>query len=242
MIGNEVFRKYNVRPTIQVGVYFFALFSYLNILLPNLLRDLGADIFLASGVLALFVVILFIYMLSLHTFRVEKGKGRLLLCVATIFLFMNFLYFSNFIPPIPLSIREAGVYHEIERVNGNYYALTEKSGSYLEYILLRKRRHIEEERESIYIFSAVHAPEDMRLDVQHEWQVFDENERSFITVAEIPFEVTGGREEGYSWFTYYNAYPGRWRVNIRTGEGQIIGREDFYVIKEEGVERIVKEI
>jgi len=242
MIGNEVFRKYNVRPTIQIGVYFFAIFSYLNILLPHLLKDLGAGIFIASGLIALFLVTLFIHILSIYTFRVDDKKRALSFCIGGIFCLMNFLYFFNFIPPIPLSMREIGVYHDIERVDSGYRVVTEKDDPLWRSLLFYERRHIPSETQIIYVFSAVYAPEEMELEVAHEWQRFNEQKRKFETIAEIPFTVRGGNDEGYNWFTYYNAYPGRWRVNVRTREGHIIERRDFYVIREQEVPRIIKEI
>ncbi len=242
MIGNEIFRKYNVRPTIHLSVYFFAIFSYFNLLLPNILKNLSVFIFLGSGLFSLALIILFVNKLSLHTFQVAEKKQTILYLVGGIFFFMNFLYFFNLVPPIPLSLRQVGVYHEIERVNSDYQVVTEECGLWDSCFLSHERRHISSSRERIYVFSAIFAPGDMELEVVHEWERFNKKEKRWEKIADIPFRALGGRDEGHRWYTYYNAYPGRWRVNIKTAQGQTIGRKDFYIIQKAGVERIEEKI
>ncbi len=231
MVGNEIFRKYNTRPVIQISVFFFATFSFLNLLIPNLLKILGVGVFLGSGIIALLFVGYFIKYLSRYSSRVETKKKVLSYIIGGIFLGMNFLYIFNFIPPIPLSIREMGVYHDIKRVDGGYQVVTEECDAIDRCIFSHERRSIESSRQRIYVFSAVFAPRGMELEVVHNWQRFNMEERRWETIANIPFTVSGRDDLGYSWYTYYNAYPGRWRVDVRTKGGSIIERKDFYIIE-----------
>ncbi len=242
MIGNEIFRKYNVRPSIQISVYFFALFSYLNLLLPNLLNNLSTLIFLGSGLASLVIVFFFIRFLSRYSFQVDGKRKVLFLSIGNIFLAMNVFYFLNLIPPIPLSIQDIGVYHEINRVNSDYQVMTEDCGNRLECFLYHKKRHIPSSRQIIYLYSAVFAPTGMELKVSHQWQKFNDEEKKWETVANIPFTVVGGRDVGYRWYTYYNVSTGYWRVNVKTGRGQTIGRKNFYIFQEEGVPRTMERI
>ncbi len=242
MIGNEIFRKYNVRPAIQISVYFFALFSYLNLLLPNLLNNLSILIFLGSGLASLVVVFFFIKILSRHSFRVDEKRRVLFLSIGNIFLAMNVFYFLNLIPPIPLSIQEIGVYHEISRVNNDYQVVTEDCGSWIRCFLYHEKRHISSSRQIVYLYSAVFAPERMELKVSHQWQRFDDEKKRWETAANIPFTVVGGRDIGYRWYTYYNVSPGYWRVNVKTERGQTIGRKNFYIFQEKGVPRKTERI
>jgi len=242
MIGNEVFRKYNIRPAIQISIYFFALFSYLNLLLPNLMRDLGPHIFLGSGFVSLIFIFLFLSVLSFHTHTVREKKKIITVTTASIFLLMNFFYFMNLIPPIPLSVQDAGVYYEIERVNNRYRVLKEECYAWDNCFFTHERRHIKNEREVIYLYSAVFAPEEMTLNVVHQWQRYSKEDNSWQTMGTVPFSVKGGRDTGYRWFTYYNVFPGYWRVNIKTETGQTIGRKNFHVIYEKGVPREEKMI
>jgi hypothetical protein len=63
--------------------------------------------------------------------------------------------------------------------------------------------------------------------VSHYW--FHDGER----VDEIPLKVTGGRREGYRTWSHKSHFPGdpvgHWRVEVRTGNDQIIGVLRFEV-------------
>jgi hypothetical protein len=242
MIGNEVFRKYNVRPVIQISVYFFAVFSYLSLIFPYLFNNISAFIFIASGLSSVFFIAIFIKALSSYVYLVKAKIKTITVTVGLVFLFMNFLYFANLIPPIPLSIKQIGVYHSIQRSDGGYEVETEDCKRLDRCFFTNEQRHIDSERGVLYLYSAVHAPEGMELAVVNEWQKYSDDDNKWKTVAEIPFNIKGGREGGYRWYSFYNTTPGYWRVNVKTERGQVIGRKKFHVIFQEGVEREVKEI
>ena len=150
MIGNEIFRKYNTRPIIQISVYFFALFSYLNLLLPNLLNNLSTVIFLVSGTASVAIAFFFVYSLSSHAPQVREKRKLIVLSIGNIFLAMNVFYFLNLIPPIPLSIQEVGVYHEIGRVDNTYEVVAEDCGNVLQCFLYHEKRHTPYEKQVLY--------------------------------------------------------------------------------------------
>ncbi len=234
MIGNEIFRKYNIRPSIQISVYFFAIFSYLNLLLPNILKNLSTTLFLGSGILSVIYIIFFTIILSKHTLQVKAKKKIIITSVLLIFFSMNIFYFLNLIPPIPLSIKDIGAYHDIRRQNNNYLVKTEDCGNFFSCFFYHDKRHIISDRQKIYLYSAIFAPSEMNLKVIHEWQKYNYNNKRWETQTTIPFNVYGGRDIGYRWYTFYTVSPGYWRVNVKTEKGQTIGRKNFYVIKGKG--------
>ena len=242
MIGNEVFRRYNTRPVIQVSVYFFALFSYTNLVFPHLLRDLSVFIFLGSGLVSLAIIFSFLSFLSLRIPRVGEKRKATTGWICFIFLSMNFLYFTNLIPPIPLSIENVGVYHQIERVDDRYRVTTGEQGFLEGSLIYHERRYISREREPLYLFSPIFAPEGMEMEIIHEWQKYDRENGRWETKGNISFTAEGGRDRGFRWYTYYNVSPGYWRVNIKTEREQTIGRKNFYVIRKAGVEKIEKRV
>ena len=240
LIGNEIARRYDVGPVVQMGAYFFALFAYFNLALPYIFTRLDLLMFLISGFLSLLLIAVFIHLLSGWIESVRKEKRALKITIGIVFLVMNFLYFTNLIPPIPLTLKEVDVYHHIERVNNDYIVITEECDGIIGCRFSRTRRHIFQEREPIYLYSAIYAPAGMTMGITHKWQVYDENEGSWVTEAEIPFDIIGGREMGFRGYSYYTAYPGYGRVSIQTERGQTIGRKSCYLIREEGPERTIK--
>lgn len=233
LVGNEIARRRDMGPVVQIGAYFFALFAYLNLALPYILKRLTPTIFIISGLTSLILIFIFLYFLSRKVERIKKDVKTLGITVISIFLFINILYFSNLIPPIPLTMRDVGIYHEIQRINDNYLVKTEECQSWDNCFFSSKKRHIDASRARIYFYSAVYAPSGMDMTMVHRWQRKNEETGRWITKAEIPFNLYGGRSVGFRWYSYYTVNPGLWRVTIQTERGQVVGRKRFHIIKEE---------
>ncbi len=230
LIGNEYLRKQYERLIFQVSSLFVALFFFAIFIVPVVLRQMGPFIFILSGVIALGLVAGFIYLLGrLVPERVQQSK-RLLICSITfLFLFINVLYFTNLIPPIPLSLKQTGVYHSIQHVGGDYVVKEEKH-SFLSAFEVFEDIHIKK-GEPVYVYSAVFAPTDINVTVVHNWLHFDSKIERWVSVSRIPYTVIGGTDRGYRGYTQKtNLEEGKWRVNIETDRGQIMGRAAFEVV------------
>jgi hypothetical protein len=149
--------------------------------------------------------------------------------VAGIFLAINGLYFLNLIPPIPLSLQDAGVEHSIARnAQGNYVVKTEDPG-WLGYFRLADQFHWVRGA-PVYAYTAVFSPTSLRTKIVHEWQMYDEK-RGWITTTRIELPLNGGRGGGYRTFSMKKEIrPGAWRVNVETPGGALLGRLRFNVI------------
>lgn len=232
MVGNDVFRHYYLKPVVQIGVYYFILFSLATVMLPFVFNSVSAWVFVLSGVLSLLLIYGYLRLLAKPLPWVRE-EARLLIPILSIFVLMNVLYFFNFIPPIPLSLREAGVYHEVVRVDGDYALLAEEE-SWLARVTPGTTIHVDP-GEPVYIFSAVFAPAELNTRIVHHWQRYDEEQKRWESVAEPSFSVTGGREDGYRGFSRSaNVTPGRWRVDVETERGQVLGRVPFRVARPDG--------
>lgn len=83
----------------------------------------------------------------------------------------------------------------------------------------------------MYIYSAVFAPTDLNTQIFHRWQYFDEIKKKWIIQNDIPFPITGGRDEGYRGYSFKDGiFPGEWRVDVVTARGQIVGRINVTVV------------
>jgi hypothetical protein len=83
----------------------------------------------------------------------------------------------------------------------------------------------------IYAYSAIFSPKNLNLTILHEWQHYDEIQNKWITGTVINLPVTGGRDGGFRTYSARsNLVPGKWRVNIKTKEGQTIGRLRFNLV------------
>ena len=238
-IGNEFFKERYERLTFLVSIYFVAIFSFSIFFAPVVLKIMGADIFVLSGLVSLLVIYLFTKLLFKFAPSISlDSKTNLTRSILSIFVVINILYFTNLIPPIPLSLKEAGVYHSIERVGDNYQVVGEKNKWY-ESLLSPEKVHITE-GSSLYVFSSVFAPTDLDTRITHDWQYFDETLGEWTSVTKVDFYILGGRGEGYRGFSVKeNVSGGKWRVDVKTDRGQIIGRIRFDV--ETGSSQVVFE-
>ncbi len=228
-IGNEVFKKYYLRLTFQVSVYFFVLFSYFIFYVPVLVGRMGDIIFLISGALSLIVIGIFFYILSRIVPKpFKESKKYIALSIGAIFLVVNIFYFTNILPPIPLSLKEADAYHKVTRTMEGYEVLKEAERA-KNFFKRRPTIHIAP-GESVYLYSSVFAPTALNTNIVHHWQYYNEQTQSWTTISRVTFTIVGGRDGGYRGYSIKsNTFTGLWRVNVETARGQLIGRETFTI-------------
>ncbi len=227
MITNDLFRAYAQRPVVQLSVYFFILFSLVSIILPFTLHAIGVHIFFLSGGVSL--VVFFSYALLLRRVAPTLGYKRLLASVAVIFLIINGLYWLNIIPPLPLSIRDTALAHNVQKVGSSYSLLVEKH-SWWSRIPTGRTIQIEPGGK-VYLYTAIFAPLDLHTIIVHHWQYFNDAEHKWVSSDRLRFAVTGGAKTGYRGFSFKaRVSPGLWRVDVETKGGQVLGRVRFRVL------------
>ncbi len=230
LIANERFVRLYLRFAFQMSVLFITLFSFLIFYLPLLFSSIGPYMFIASGMASLLAIAVFLllqsYMLPELVRRELTTTTR---SIAAIFLVFNILYFTNAIPPLPLALKEGGVYHTVDRMDSEYRLLAEPVEWYEGYLRYNTVFH-RAPGESIYVYTAIFAPTGLSTAVSHEWQRYDEERGGWTTELIVPYLIVGGREEGYRGYSVYSrGGEGRWRVNVLTEHGQLIGRVSFRV-------------
>ncbi|MBU1246371.1 DUF2914 domain-containing protein [Patescibacteria group bacterium] len=232
MIGNEVFSKKYLQFKFQISLFFLALFSFTIFYVPVVLGSLGVWIFLLSGIISLGIITIFLFLLSRFLpLLVRENCAILIWSIGSIYFLINIFYFTNIIPPIPLSLKDAGVYHFVERAaDGNYVARVEEKKWYE---LLKKYNneitHIKEK--PIYFYSAVFSPTDLDIKIIHKWQYFNTNKKEWIEMFRLKYDIVGGRDGGYRGYSFKeNITAGRWRVAVTTERNQLLGRYNFTVI------------
>lgn len=230
LIGNERFRNFYKLFAFQFALLFFGVFSFLTFFLPVVLGRIGTTVFLIGGVTSL-AVMSFLFRLTAYLVPVLKSeRGKLARVVGSIFLVFNILYFTNAIPPLPLALKESGVYHQINRVGDEYVLDSEPSHWYESYLRYNAVFH-RAPGESVFVFSSVFAPTKLSTTILHEWEYYDEKTSAWVRSGTFGFSITGGRDGGYRGYTLReNVEAGKWRVNVKTGNGLIIGRISFAVV------------
>lgn len=227
-IANESLKKHYTRLAFQISLFFLSIYLFAIYIVPVLVHSIGPWIFIVSGVAS--IIFLWLFLLILRRFaddKFKKGRQTLRLSIAGILVGMNLLYFFNLIPPIPLSLKDAGIYQEFT-VNGpgNYTVGYEDQG-FFGFLELSPTIHITAGT-PLYAYSAIFSPASFSTNIVHEWQFYNASTSAWTTRGKIDLAVTGGADGGYRTFSLENNLtPGKWRVKVETTRGQVIGQLDF---------------
>ena len=230
-VANERFKNHYHKLNFQISIFYLAIFSFTIFFVPVLVKKISDMVFLFSGVISLVLIWLFLRLLK--KFAKERLGENLKILLATIFgifFTINILYFFNLIPPIPIALKDGGVYHNISKNTLGQYLLEDEERNWLSYFNPRDTLHILSS-DSLYAYSAVFSPASFRTDIVHEWQYYSNVTKSWVTASIVPLSTNGGREDGYRTYSKKsNLTEGKWRVNVKTKSGQIIGRLRFDII------------
>lgn len=229
LIANELKRVQKSDVDLKVGLYIVCLFSFYSILIPILLGFVGQIPFWLSH-LATSATIAFIFWLLTRRILDRKFMLRKLVApgVGTLAVFMAF-YLFGWIPPVPLSIEELGVYHGVEK-SGNQYILYHER-PYWKFWQNGDEDFVAEPGDKIFVFTRIFSPARFSDSVFVHW-MYKDPKLGWQSTDRIPMRITGGRKGGYRGFAVKQNYaPGEWRVSIETTDGREIGRMYFTVTK-----------
>ncbi len=239
--ANQFLKRRYARLSFQIALLFLSLYAFAIYLMPMVLHRIGTGVFLISGAVSVVAISFILVILAASSRRLLAGrKGWAVFgSIAGILVIVNGLYFTNLIPPLPLSLNEAGVYHSLV-VNGpGDYTVTseaQKPGGLLSinfikrFFSLSQTVHIRPGN-SLTVYTAVFCPTDLRTRIVHEWQYYDRRTGEWRTRARVRLPVVGGHKGGYRTFSEVSDItPGPWRVDVETLNGQAIGRLRFNVV------------
>lgn len=235
VLGNEYLRGRYAQLRFNVGIYYFLLLTYCIIAGPTFIfHSIGAASFLLSGLISLAVVAAFLIILFAAVLRGagrQKQMHQIGVMVAVIFVAFNGLYFLGIIPPVPLSLKDIGMYHSVLKYSsGDYLGMYEPGPWYAFWQDTSATFHYTA-GESAYCFSSVYAPAKLGTPIYHVWEHYDSTSGAWQQVASISFAIAGGRPEGYRGFSVVTiGTPGLWRCNIETASGALIGRTTFTAV------------
>ncbi len=229
-VGNEFLHHRLENPSLLAVLYSFCLLSYLSIFLPTVLARIDHWVFLLAGLISVAVSTSIFTLGYAHP---HPGSAKHLLaavaCIAATFLVVNVLYFANLIPPVPLALKDAGIYHKVVRTPGGYEV------SYARPPFWRMWKRWDDPfyyspGESVSCYTAIYAPPRMSIRLMHVWS-YDDPASGWTVMSRIPFDISKSREAGYRWISRkQSVIPGRWRVEVQTYHGRTLGKIDFDIV------------
>ena len=229
-IFNELLKHHYTRLVFQTSVLFISIYSFAIFIVPVILHQMGPGTFVLSGLFSLVVLGFFIICLRYTTKeRFLKSKRLLYLSIASITILINVLYFTNLIPPIPLSLKDAGVYHSLVRNTAGDYDVKGEDGGFWAFFQPYELYH-QISGQTVYVYSSIFAPAGLSTEVVHDWQHYDPKTEKWTTQYQVGLSIVGGRDGGFRTYSINTVdLAGLWRVDVKTKQGQLIGRIKFQV-------------
>lgn len=230
MFINEMpqIRRYGYR--LRLGLYAFCVCSFMTYFIPVLLGRMGSFLFLLSVALSGALVWRVTNWLAQNHKDFHQERVRLFMPAGGLLGLIVVLYFLRLIPPVPLSVQFQGIYHGVEKQNGQWMLTYEKPPFYL---FWRKdsRPYRRREGDVVHYFARVFAPARFRHQVRIRWEIYNEARGKYETSDLVPLTVSGGRGEGFRGSVAKARFqPGRWRVTAETEDGRAIGLLKFQVV------------
>ena len=224
LVGNEFLRNRYSSIKMIVALFAMVTLSFLTFFLPVLTGWMNAWVFMAGAALCGLIVWKMVRLILAGIPDVSI-KAPVYLCLPAFLLIglCSALYFLNWIPPIPLSMKFGGFYHHIEKT-GEEYHLTFEEGPW--YAFWQNSDQVTGTDHPVFAFTSVFAPVSLHTTVYHHWQWKPKpDSAAFSTTDRIPITISGGREHGYRLYTMkQHVLPGEWRVTVETEDGRTIGR------------------
>jgi hypothetical protein len=230
LVANELLKKYHDRLVFTNVLFFFALLSYAIFAVPLYTGSIGVGDFLLAGAAALAFFAAFELLLWLLGRRRYAGGARPIAAgAAAVYLLINLFYFTGVLPPLPLSLKEGGIFHSVVHQPPEYVAAGEAEPLLVRLGLAAPMEHVALGT-PLYAFSAVFAPIALSTTITHRWEWYDPGAKRWVTEAAVAYPITGGRDGGYLGYSAKAiGAAGAWRVDIETIDGRLIGRLPFEV-------------
>lgn len=228
----------------KVALFVLCLLLFFLILVPTALGFVGFIPSVLAYVLAGFSAFLFARVLEAklnpnkeETATVPTVLGGMTLVQAQIFkpsaiVIGGFLFLDlmAWVPPVPVAVQELGVYHQIEKSDGQYLLSHERPWWRFWHSGDQKFRAQEGDR--IFIFARIYSPARFEDKIVLHWY-YEDPKQGWVSTDQIPISVTGGRREGFRGFAFKSNYEfGDWLVKVETQHGRELGRISVEVVED----------
>lgn len=225
LIMNELVRRRLSKLKLLGVLHFFCGFAFFTFFLPIMTRSMGFFTFLTGGLISLGLTLLvWQAVFAGHMQDMWREKNTVIGPQVGLLFLMIFLYAMNWIPPVPLSVSEIGIYRSVKKLKDGQYEVRYRKPTRWEPIRRDDRKFEYTVGDPIYCFTSIFAPTAMKQRVFHRWQ-WKNKQGEWVTTDKIGYSLVGGRDGGWRGYTMKQMVgPGAWRIDVETEDGRIIGR------------------
>jgi hypothetical protein len=214
------------------SLFFYILFLFFMIFfVPMVVGGISVWVFVVSLLMSLLGLSIFLSVCCIFLREYAYRPSVVIFQISFLFTCgVGALYMAHVIPAIPLVLNRGEVAHYVVKADGTSYLIEKEEQNIVRTFFLPTVYHYKK-GEGVYFYSAVFSPAKFNTSIVHEWQMLDRS-GDWQTVTYVPFPIVGGNSTGYRGYSMKSSLvDGKWRVNVRTLNGRIIGRT-YFVAKE----------
>lgn len=215
-------------------LHFFCSFTFITFFLPILTHRMNVWMFLLGGLISLVCTTGIWYVILRKDLFLFDDQGKeALVPPFSLFIILLFLYSMNWIPPVPLSLIDIGIYRGVQRTDDGQYLVRYKQPGLIEFGKKDDRVFEYTEGDTVFCYTAIFAPTDMRQNIIHHWE-FQNADKQWQTTDRIAYPMVGGRDGGWRGYSMKRQLQiGYWRINVLTEDNLILGRVQLTLVKTE---------
>lgn len=217
----------------QLGILFVTGFLYLIFVLPIILKQVGVAIFIVSAIVSGIFTLGLMYSLRRSSkeirenLDIKKASAGLI----GVFAMISVSYSMNWMPPVPLALKDAMIATYITRVDGNYTIAVKDPKWYQIWRRYSKTYSLKEDG-AIFCYASVYVPRGIETQIAHKWLFYDETKKEWIRTDQIPYGISGGRSDGYRGYTLKEKLKvGKWKVQVLDSREAILGVIPFEIVE-----------
>jgi hypothetical protein len=230
LVANEFhsFRKRGL--AVRFGIFSLCLASYLNYVIPIYRGRIGLWPFMEALMASLLILCLFAWGLIILGGQIQKVTRIAIYPAVAVHCLLAALYVLEAIPPVPLSIKQIGIYHDIKKVDGKYEL--SYSRDFWRFWESGAQTFRARKGDKVVVFARIFSPPNFVDDIILHWAYYDPR-KGWKNSDSVPMKAVGGRTLGYRGYSIKtNFFPSDWRVSVETSDNREIGRIYFTVAED----------
>ncbi len=225
---NELPRFQKLGPVVLYALYSICLTSYFAYLFPVLLRHISPWMFYLAVGAALLPLTLQVSLLLKWGRAFSQVARHVALPAYGVQLVFLLVYALRIAPPVPLAVKEMGIYHDVQRAPGGRRLLHQKRA--WKFWQKGDQDFLERAGDKVYCFARIFAPARFRDRLDIVWYR-DDPKKGWIEYHRFASTIAASSERGFATDGYLtHPPPGNWRVEIQSGDRRTMGLLHFTVI------------